>query len=171
MDLISFIRVAVPALALALGPSLACAQGTQIALGNLAHDPDQPVEVTAETLNVDQADGTAVFSGDVVAAQGDMRLSAARILIVYGEEGSGAGRIARMEAEGNVVLVVGDEAAEAQRGIYTIESGTVVLTGNVLLTQGRSAIAGERLVVDLNRGTGTMEGRVRTVLQPEGEEQ
>ncbi|WP_083626808.1 LptA/OstA family protein [Rhodovulum sp. ES.010] len=152
---------------LALAPALAVAQGAQIAFGALSHDASQPVEVTSERLDVDQGDGTAVFSGEVLVGQGDMRLSADEVLVVYAEDAAaGSGRIARLEAMGSVLLALGDEAAEAQRAVYSIDSGTIVMSGNVLLTQGPSAIGGERLVVDLDSGTGTMEGRVRTVLQP-----
>ena len=42
----------------------------------------------------------------------------------------------------------------------------MVLIGDVLVTQGRTAIAGDRLSIDLTTGNGTVEGRVRTVLQP-----
>ncbi|TCO69934.1 lipopolysaccharide transport periplasmic protein LptA [Rhodovulum euryhalinum] len=161
-------RVALATLALALDSSFALAQGAEIAFGALAHDRTQPVEVTAERLSVDQTDGTAVFTGGVLVGQGDMRLSADQVLVVYDSPEAASRRIARMEASGKVVLALGAEAAEAERAVYTIDSGTIVMTGSVLLTQGQSAISGERLVVDLNRGTGAMEGRVRTVLQPGG---
>ena len=161
-------RVALAVLALALGPAVALSQNAEIAFGALSHDKTLPVEVTAERLSVDQSDGTAIFTGEVLVGQGDMRLSADEVLVVYAGEGSASRRIARMEASGQVVLALGAEAAEADRAVYTIDSGSIVMTGNVLLTQGQSAISGERLVVDLDRGTGTMEGRVRTVLQPGG---
>src|SRR5690606_15014754 len=45
--------------------SAAMAQQAQIAFGNLAQDTDLPVSVEADQLRVDNADGTAVFSGNV----------------------------------------------------------------------------------------------------------
>jgi len=44
-----------------------------------------------------------------------------------------------------------------------------LLIGNVLVTQGRTTIAGDRLNIDLITGNGTVEGRVRTILQPDGQ--
>lgn len=166
------LRVAVTVLAIVLTPAPAPAQGTQIAFGTLAHDNSLPVEITAQQLSVDQADGTAIFSGDVLIGQGDMRLSADRVLVVYGAgDETTRRRIERLEASGTVLMTLGAEAAEAQEAIYTIDTAQVVMTGNVLLTQGGSAIAGQRLTVDLGRGTGTMAGRVRTVFQPDGGDQ
>jgi lipopolysaccharide export system protein LptA len=143
------------------------AQEAQVAFGDLRHDRDQPIEVTSEQLNVDQAAGTALFTGDVLAIQGDLRLSAERVLVHYVEDENQPGRIERIDAEGNVVLVLNDQAAEGDRGVYTLADGTVVMTGQVLLTQGQNTTSGEHLVVHLDTGTGTMTGgRVRTVLQP-----
>ncbi|MBN2907376.1 MAG: lipopolysaccharide transport periplasmic protein LptA [Rhodobacteraceae bacterium] len=162
------LRIAVAFLVIALGSGGALAQGAEIAFGTLTHDKSQPVEVTAEQLRVDQGDGSAIFTGDVLVGQGDMRLSAQKVLVIYAKDDTAKGRIARMEATGEVLLALGQEAAEAQSAIYTIDSGTIVMTGDVLLTQGQSSITGQRLVVNLDSGTGTMEGRVRTVLTPEG---
>jgi lipopolysaccharide export system protein LptA len=66
-------------------------------------------------------------------------------------------------------LVSGPDAAEAQNAEYTVDSGTIVMTGNVLLNQGPSTIAGERMVVDLTTGAAQMSGRVRTLLNTGGD--
>jgi lipopolysaccharide export system protein LptA len=156
------IRILTLVAALTAMPGLAAAQGAQVAFGSMQQDTSAPVEVTADRLSVDQSDGTALYEGDVVIAQGDMRLAAPRVLVVYSEQ---AGRIDRLEATGGVTLVSGEEAAEAERADYDIESGTVTLSGDVLLTQGENALTAARMVVDLDTGTAQMSGRVRTVLQ------
>lgn len=162
----SKVRVGLVALSLLLLPALALAQGAQVAFGALRQDPTLPVEVTADELRVDQSKGTATFTGNVVVGQGEMRLSADRVDVEYATEGNDpTGRISRLHATGNVVLVNGAEAAEARDAVYTIDSGSIVMTGDVLLTQGQNALAGQRLVVDLTTGTGTMEGRVKTIFQ------
>lgn len=70
-------RAAPILLALALiWPLAAHAQGTDITFGGLKQDTSLPVEVTADSLQVDQANGAATFDGNVLIAQGDMRLSA-----------------------------------------------------------------------------------------------
>ena len=40
------------------------------------HDRSAPIEITAEALEVRQADQLAVFTGDVIAGQGTLRLTA-----------------------------------------------------------------------------------------------
>ena len=65
-----------------------------------------------------------------------------------------------------MVLVSGPDAAEAQRADYTIDEGTIVLTGDVLLNQSAGTLASQRMVVNLTTGTASMAGRVKTILNP-----
>ncbi|UWR90371.1 LptA/OstA family protein [Phaeobacter inhibens] len=140
------------------------AQSASIAFGAIKADPSQPVEVTAETLDVNQADGSARFIGDVVIIQGVMRLSANDVLVIYKQDETGKTGVERLEASGNVILVNGPDAAEADKAEYTIDSGTVVMTGNVLLSQSTGTLTSNRLVVDLTTGTASLSGRVKTIL-------
>ena len=138
------------------------AKAQQVAFGGMQQDPSAPVEISADQLSVDQSDGSAVFSGNVVIGQGEMRLSAGRVVVVYAEAGDA---IERMQATGGVTLVNGGEAAEAETAEYTIDSGQIVMRGSVLVTQGANALTADSMVVNLTDGTAQMEGRVRTVLQ------
>lgn len=138
-----------------------CAQ-TSVAFGTLRQNPDAPIEVTSDALSVDQDTGTAIFTGAVVIGQGEMRLSAPRVLVVYKEGKSG---IERLEATGGVTLVSGPDAAESERADYDIETGTILMSGAVLLTQGNSALSAEQMRVNLRDGTAAMAGRVKTILQ------
>lgn len=140
----------------------ALAQGTGVAFGTIRQDTGLPVEVTADNLEVDQTSGKAIFTGNVMIGQGDMRLSAARVSVVYRNNGDG---IASLQATGGVTLVSGPDAAESERADYSIDDGTIVMSGNVLLAQGRSALSADSMSVRLSDGTARMSGSVRTILQ------
>jgi len=144
-----------------LGATFAGAQGANIAFGAIKTDPNLPVEVDADTLDINQANGSAEFIGNVRVGQGEMRLSANHVLVIYNQQASG---IERLEATGDVILVNGPDAAEADRAVYTIGSGVIVMTGNVLLTQGPNAITSDKMTVNLTSGTAQMDGRVKTIL-------
>lgn len=152
-------------LMLSLWAGAVLAQGTSVAFGTLAQDTDLPVEVTADNLSVDQETGIAIFTGNVLIAQGEMRLSAPRVLVVYLEDQRG---IERMEATGGVTLVSGPDAAESERADYNIEEGVIVMTGNVLLDQGPNVLSSDRMTVQLDDGTAQMAGRVKTIIQQGG---
>ncbi len=155
--------LALAALLALCGP--VAAQEAKIAFGGLAQDTSLPVEVQADMLSVNNADGTAIFEGNVLVGQGEMRLAAAKVAVEYDKDGKS---IARLHATGGVTIANLADAAEAQEALYTIDSGVIVLTGDVLLTQGASALSGEKLTIQLKDGTGVMEGRVSTVFVPGG---
>lgn len=144
------------------GPFAAVAQAT-IALGGLSIDANAPVEVTSERLTVDQDSGAAVFDGNVLVLQGALRLAAAQVAITTD---AATNQITRMQAFGGVTFVTAEDAAEADSADYDLTSGLLTLQGNVLLTQGQSTVFAESMAINVSDGTATMQGRVRTVLQP-----
>lgn len=153
-------------LMLALSSAMPVAgQGAQIAFGNTEQNSALPVEVTADNLDVNQDDGTALFTGNVLIGQGEMRLSAPRVLVIYKQDESG---IEALQATGGVTLVSGEDAAEASKADYNIDSGLIEMQGDVLLVQGVNALTGDRMFVDTRAGTARVTGRVKTILQPEG---
>lgn len=135
---------------------------TNIDLGGITTNPNAPVEVAADSLSVDQETGTAIFEGNVVIGQGDLRIGASRAQVVY--DGAN-GNIASFEASGGVTFTTATEAAEAQNANYDLINGKLVLTGDVILTQGPSALSADRMTIDVKTGNAQMEGRVRTVFQ------
>lgn len=137
-----------------------------VAFGGIKADTRAPVEVTAETLKVDQSTGQANFTGNVLIGQGQMRLSADSVTVTYAQ--GGQQKIKTLNASGGVTLVNGPDAAEAAEAVYDVETGYIVLTGDAIVTQGQNVLAGDRIEVNLTDGTASVAGRVRTVLQPGG---
>lgn len=158
------------ALACVLLPFAAFAQGANIALGTGAFNTGLPVEVTADEFSVDQSNGQAVFAGNVLVVQGEVRLSANSVTIEYAQGADAPNGISRLLADGGVTFVTATDAAESQGAVYSVADGTVTMSGDVILTQGQNAISGDRLVVNLTSGTGRMEGRVRTVFSSGGDQ-
>ncbi|MDV4144589.1 MULTISPECIES: lipopolysaccharide transport periplasmic protein LptA [Shimia] len=159
----SFIKVFFISLALAL-PSATLAQGFEVAFGTSQENSDLPVEVNADSLSVDQENGTAIFRGNVRIKQGTMRMSAPEVHVFYNDSNSG---IARLEGFGGVLLVDGPDAAESKDAVYRVEDSIVVMTGDVLVTQGTNTLQSQRMTVNLETGTAQMEGRVKTIMRTE----
>lgn len=137
----------------------------KIAFGELNQDTSLPVEVQADQLTVNNADGSAVFSGNVRVTQGEMVLAAGEVKVLYGTDQT---EINQLVASGGVTVTNLGDAAAAREAVYTIANGEIVLSGDVLLTQGASAMAGQKLTINLKDGTGIMEGRVTTTFVPGG---
>lgn len=156
-------RTAFTLLALFL-PQALLAQAN-VPFGGFSHDATQQVQIAADALTVNQADGSVIFEGAVEVGQGTLRLAADKVTVFY-EGDAGTGEVRRMEATGNVVLTNGAEAAEAAEAAYDVPEGIVTMSGDVLLTQGDNALSGQALEIDLDTGTAQMQGRVQTILQP-----
>lgn len=151
-----------------------------------------PVSIDAGKLDYFDKDQKLVYTGDVVAKQGDATLRATVLTIFLSKQAKPAeGRpaepagseadaqaspaagssIKRMEAKGPVTVISKDEVGTGDNGSYDKDDNTIVLVGNVTLTQGTNIIKGDKLVYDMSSGqaqvsSGQTLGRVRSVFTP-----
>tara|TARA_R110002094_G_scaffold10677_11_gene20566 strand:+ start:311 stop:793 length:483 start_codon:yes stop_codon:yes gene_type:complete len=139
------------------------AQQTTLSLAGGVHDTTLPVEVTADSLSLDQGSLSATFEGTARVGQGSLRLGADKIIINYNKAG---GDINSVHALGNVVFTNGVDMAEAGNATYVVSTGQLVMTDRVLLVQGATAISGNRLDLDVLANTAKVSGNVKTVLTP-----
>jgi len=143
-------------------------------------DSGKPVDITSEALEVHQEEQMAVFSGNVVAKQGESTLCAPKLIVYYDNadaqaQGQGgqkpavvampatdpsgqASAIKKLEASGGVVVTAKDQIATGQTGLFDMVANLATLNDNVVLTQGNSVIKGKKLVVDMKTGVARVEG-------------
>lgn len=146
------------AAALAAGGS-AAAQSGPTPFGGFKHDANQPIEVSADELEVRNSDQVAVFKGAVDVRQGDVRMRSNSLEVFYAQGGGEQqGAIRRLRALGDVFISNGKESAKSATADYNVSSGDILLTGDVVLLQGENVIKGQRLRIDLLTGTAKIEG-------------
>lgn len=143
-------------------PATLFAQGFDVAFGSLQGDSEMPVEVSADSLSVNQNDGSAVFNGNVIISQGTMRMTAPVVNVFYNPDTKG---IARLVATGGVLLVQDQDAAESDEADYDLENEIIIMTGSVLLSQGANTMNSDKMTVHIAKGTANMEGRVKTIMR------
>lgn len=150
------------------------------------HDTSLPIEITADRLEVVQAEQLATFTGNVDAVQGDLVLSADLLRVHYRSDGSGdaaasapGSSIRRIEAEGHVFVSSPQETAQGEVGVYDVDRNALTLEGSVILTRDQNVIRGQRLEIDLVTGRsrmlsalpgsegGTPAQRVRAIFTPQ----
>ncbi len=136
---------------------------TSLSVGGFSSNPDEPIEMTADKLTVSQTDGSARFDGNVVIAQGNIKIMAQLVVVTYLKSGG----IDQLSASGGVTVVTQTESAEAKFADYDLSSHSLALSGDVLLTQGQSMISSDTMNINLTTGAAVIEGRVRTVLSSE----
>lgn len=146
----------------------AAAQDVQISFGQSLRLDGRELEITADSLEVDQTSGASIFRGNVLAVQGELRIQAQFLRLDY-QSGARAGaqRIGTLTASGGVTMVTAEEAIEAREAIYALDEQRLEMIGDVMLVQGPNTLSGERFVADLRAGSGRMIGRVRTIIRME----
>jgi lipopolysaccharide export system protein LptA len=145
----------------------------------------EPINIDAGKLEYFDKEQKAVYSGAVVAVQGESRLKTEVLTIFLDRAAPGggqadpgsAGQVRRMEATGGVTIVQKDQVGTGDRGEYDKVANKVYLYGNVTLSQGPNVVKGGKLTYDLTSGQAVMEdkggsGRVQSIIvpgsQPEG---
>jgi lipopolysaccharide export system protein LptA len=150
---------------------------------------DQPITVSARTLEYDYKQNVVVYRGDVQAAQGDVHLRSDELTIrlvtadgsktpatgtstdVAAPTTSLGGRLQLREivAAGNVRIDQGARWATGGRAVFDQSRRILLLTDDPILHDGPNQIAGERVVVYLDEDRSVVEGgkkRVKAVLFP-----
>lgn len=125
-------------------------------------DTSQPIEITADALEVLQKEQKAVFKGNVLAKQGVLQLTSDSMVVHYHttednkQESDQA--VSRIEVVGNVFLATPEESARGHRGIYDVDGNVIKMRGDVVLTKGKSVIKGDKLDYDLETGLSHLVG-------------
>jgi lipopolysaccharide export system protein LptA len=148
-------RRALPLLALLPLLAVAPASGQS---GIRGHDSNAPVDVGADRIEVQDRNNRAIFSGNVVARQGNLQLSSGRLTVVYASSAGSGTDIQRLEASGGVTLTSPRESARSQYAIYDLDRRIVTMIGGVTLNQGGNRVQGGRLVLDLDTNRAVMDG-------------
>lgn len=122
-----------------------------------------PVEATADNLQVNNNENSAVFSGNAKVVQGVLDLQANKITVFFEED---ARNIKAVTAVGQVKFTNGQETAEAQNAQFDVISQVVTFTGNVVLHQSQTVLTGNKLTYNISTSRSQMSGNVKTIFVP-----
>ena len=127
------------------------------AQGISGFNSNQPVNYSADRIELQDRQNRVVLSGSVAIVQGDLKLNAARTTVAYTDTGSLA--IQRIDATGGVRVDRGSESARGDVAVYDFNRRIITMVGNVGLRRGGDTLNGGRLVIDLNSGVSSVDGR------------
>ncbi len=137
---------------------------------NGAHRQEQPIDITSERLEADDAARQIHFIGNVVAKQGDVTLYAREMVVTLQPKGQ---EIDRIEAFDDVRIVQGERVATGQKGVYLSKKGQIVLTGSPQVHQGEDVVTGDEITVFLDESRSIVKSdagsRVKATFHPKGE--
>ncbi|WP_208437161.1 LptA/OstA family protein [Bartonella taylorii] len=159
---------------LGFGTVLGYAEGAHFGI-NLSNDKE-PLELYANSLEIRDKEGIALFNGDVSVVQGERLLRTAKLIVYYDKAHKGANKnqvdtkalspawfgstsIKKMEALGKVYIKIATQIATGDKGVFDGKSKIMSLTGkNVVLTDGDNVATGCKLTADMKSGKAFLEG-------------
>ena len=151
--------------------SFSIAEDVEKPVPNFKFNTSLPLEIRSKELNIEQNTGRATFSGNVIATQGNLILTALTLVVEYAIKNSRmTSEMEKLTANKDVTIVSETQSAVANKMVYDVLFEKIIMTGDVILKEGLSATSGDRLTINLNTGSRRMEGNVRTlILSEEGD--
>ena len=162
------------------------ASGALGAMVNFKTNPKAPVDIVADSLDVDDKRKVAVFRGEVDASQDTFKIRCAELSAFYkGEAGladaanpgatpKGAEKqrteLTKIEARKDVHVTSKDgQSATGDWADFDTKTNKVVMGGNVVLSRGKSMVRGTRLLIDMTTGESKIDTAPQnTVAKPQG---
>ena len=167
-----------PANAGAAGQANTGAAGPSLLPGASNHEP---INIAADKLDYFDKEQKLIYTGNVVAVQGDSRLNASVLTIYLDKKPTGAtapapapggaaggSQVRRMEGKGPVAITSKDQVGTGDSLVYDKPENKFYLNGHVALSQGENVTRGDKLVYDLTTGQAVVSstGRVRSLIVP-----
>jgi len=168
------VKIRIPsrlALALLFATALAVPAAQAAKTGFSSHNAKDPIEFSADRLEVQKEGSVAMFLGKVEAIQGDMTLLSDEVRVYYqtgGKSGpdeassSLTGSVTRIDSRGNVRITSRGDKAEGDWAVYDVGRQLVTMGGRVVLHQGGSVVRGSRLELNLDTGQTRVQGMAST---------
>lgn len=136
-----------------------------------------PINIEADRMNSDQLKNRVTFSGNVKAIQGDMVITAEKMVVNYASEAGAAGNLAagnvdRIHATGKVTISKKDWTARADSLDYYASEEKAHLLGHAEASQGQNRVSGESIILFFRKGKSVVEGnsqgdgRVKAIIYP-----
>ena len=151
--------------ALSVAPSSALAQSA----AKSQADGDQanlPIEIQSHILEFFRSQNVATFKGDVVAQQGELRITAETLILHFTDAADGQ-KLNEIFGEGGVSISQGEGVAMGATLHYPLDSGFATLSGDVEVREGPSTFTGDRATFNIETGNSVLEGSVRAVFVPD----
>ncbi len=146
----------------------------------LPSDSEQPIHIQADTADLDDKKGTAIYRGDVVITQGTLKITGHTVTLVQGKSGD----VEYFKSVGNQAYYEqipneGDDLLKAWGNTieYFLPKDTIVITDQAKVSQSGNTTRGEKITYNIKQeqvnvgraqpgSVSKPEPRVHMVIQP-----
>ena len=151
----------------------------------LPTDRDQPIHVQADTADLDDKKGTAIYRGDVIITQGTLKITGNTVTLIQNKNGDleyfksvgGPAYYEQIPAEGDEKLQAWGNTIE-----YYVQKENIIITDQARVKQGGNSSRGEKITYDIKQeqvnigrakpgSVSKPEPRVHMVIEPRKTEQ
>jgi lipopolysaccharide export system protein LptA len=123
---------------------------------------DTNVNISADEMEVFDAEHQTLFRGNVVADQTGTQLKADQMTVtnvdVKQDDGTTKSVPDLMDARGHVTITSKDQVITGDATLYRVRANTMTVTGNVTIIQGKNVVKGQKLDLDLKTNHMQMTG-------------
>ncbi len=124
------------------------------ALAQLNSQSDAPLEISSEHFEAIEGQNFVTWTGNVHAVQGDVVLTAPK-LVAYQDENGDPEKII---ATGGMRYSSKEAKISGKKMVYDAKTDIITVTGNVVVIQGEQVMSGHKLVYNLATGSLVFSG-------------
>jgi len=135
-----------------------------------------PINVEADHMTSTEKNSSVVFTGNVDAKQGDVRIRSDEMTVFYTKAGSADNKnekeskkvtqqVEKLVCVGNVEVTRQEWLGTGKEMVYLAKERQVILIGNAKAWQGQNVVSGGKIIYYLDEGRSeVIGGRVSTTL-------
>jgi len=135
---------------------------------------DAPIHIEADKMTSTEKTNSVVFTGEVDAKQGDVRIRTDKMTVYYtakDSKGSKAQKekkatqqVEKLICVGNVEITRGEWLGTSKQMIYLSKERQVILTDNAKAWQGQNMVSGDKIIYYLDEGRSEVVGKSSTTV-------
>ena len=141
-----------------------------------AEKKDPPISVEADHMSSTETTNSVMFTGNVDAKQGDVRIRSDEMTVFYSEKAKEAGnqdakqKVEKLINTGHVEITRGEWLGTSKKSIYLSKERQFILTGEAKAWQGQNMVSGDKIIYYLDEERSeVIADRVKTTVGGEEE--
>jgi lipopolysaccharide export system protein LptA len=130
---------------------------------------DAPIHIEANRMSSTEKTNSVVFTGDVDARQGDVRIRSDEMTVYYAQATdkdkknstgtkSATQQVEKLICTGKVEISRGEWLGTAKKMTYLSKERQVILTDNAKAWQGKNMVSGDKIIYYLDEGRSEVVG-------------
>jgi len=137
-----------------------------------AYCGDAPIHIEANRMTSVEKSNSVIFTGDVDAKQGDIRIRSDKMTVYYASkdqkvkkgEKQPTQQVEKLICIGNVEITRSEWLGTAKKMIYLAKKRQVILTENAKAWQGQNMVSGDKIIYYLDEGRSEVIGGTSTTV-------